>query len=388
MDLNTSEREGRPEMILLVDDDFTVREAVAAALERKGRKIITCADLESAQLLLETFPFHAAIADVRLTGPFGFEGLELVRYASEKVPPTRVVLISGNASQELRREAAARGAVALLQKPFCIEDIEAAIGSGVDEHGVTVSQTIEVPTLDTIFLEQRLFNMFQPIVTCDGDIFGYESLARIHAPLNDPAMLFQYAERKRRLLDLELECVRSTFCNVVSLPPAARLFVNVHPQVLALGHRFTDEVIAAAASSGVALDRVVFEITEQAALGSDAETAAAIVALRAGGADFAFDDVGVAYSHYADLPRVQPSFFKVSQEFGTAFESDPYRTKIVRNITSLAEEFGIAMILEGVESESTAIAARQMGIPYLQGYWFGRPMEASKIAGRTAPGVN
>jgi len=388
MNTSSEEREEKPELVLLVDDDFTVREAMAAALERRGRKIITCSDLESAQLLLETFPFHATIADVRLTGPFGFEGLELIRYAIEKQPGTRVVLISGYTSQELQREAAARGAVALLQKPFCIDDIEAAIGSGFDDRGVGASETIDVPSLDAILGEQRVFNMFQPIVTARREVFGYESLARVHAPLNDPTLLFQYAERKRRLLDVELASMRSTFSNAVYLSESARIFINVHPRVLALGRRFTDGVLARAEQSCVPLDRVVFEITEQAALGGDPQTDAALEALRERGAAFAFDDVGVAYSHYTDLPRVRPSFLKVSNHFGTAFESDPYRSKIVRNIVSLAAEFGIDVILEGIESEATAEAAEQIGIRYMQGYWFGRPVEARHATDQAAAGVN
>jgi len=380
--------EEKPEMVLLVDDDFTVREAMAAALERRGRKIITCSDLESAQLLLETYPFHAAIADVRLSGPFGFEGLDLIRFAMEKQPGTRVVLISGHASQELRHEASARGAVALLQKPFCIDDIEAAIGSGSDERGVDVSQIIEVPNLDTILVEHRLFNMFQPIVDREGQVFGYESLARIDAPLGDPTMLFQYAERKGRTVDLELACIKGTFANVVHLGSDARIFVNLHPHVLALGRRFTDSVAAFADRSNIDMERIVFEITEQAALGSDTRTTDAINALRNSGAAFAFDDVGIAYSHYVDLPRVSPAYLKVSQHFGTDFEQDPTRTKIVRNIVSLADEFGIDVILEGIESEATAEAARRLGIRYLQGFWFGRPAEASQIGRKTGSGVN
>lgn len=388
MDTRPDDRENRTELLLLVDDDFTVREAMAAALERRGRKIITCSDLESAQLLLETFPFHAAIADVRLTEPSGFEGLELIRYAIEKQPGTRVVLISGYASQELQREAAARGAVALLQKPFCIDDIEAAIGSGFDKPGVSASETIDVPSLDSILGEQRLFNIFQPIVSVRREVFGYESLARVDALLSDPGLLFLYAERKRRLLDIELASMRSTFSNVVYLPEGTRVFINVHPHVLALGLRFTDRILADSERSCVALDRVVFEITEQAALGTDPQTDAALEALRERGAAFAFDDVGIAYSHYTDLPRVRPSFLKVSNHFGTAFESDPYRSKIVRNIASLAEEFGIDVILEGIESEATAAAAEQIGIRYMQGYWFGRPAEAQQIAGRATASVN
>src|SRR6202035_1434845 len=110
----TTFKQERDEQLLLVDDDFTVRTAMAAALERPGRRIITCADLESAQLLVETLPIDTTSADVRLSGPFGCEVLDLIRYAVERQPSMRIVLMTGDASQEMRREATLRGAIALL----------------------------------------------------------------------------------------------------------------------------------------------------------------------------------------------------------------------------------------------------------------------------------
>jgi EAL domain-containing protein (putative c-di-GMP-specific phosphodiesterase class I) len=378
------------DLVLLVDDDFSVRTAIAAALERPNRTIITCADYESAQILLELLPINTAIADLRLSGPFGSEGLDLISFAADKQPGARVVLISGHASQELQREAAARGAVALLRKPFAIDEIEAVMGSEPDDRAVDGSHIIDMPSLDVILLEQRLSNAFQPIVNRDGEVFGYESLARVSndAPLNDPTILFQYAERKRRLFDLEMACVKSTFLSAQAIPQAVKLFINIHPHALALGRRFSAPFIAVADQLAVPLSRIVLEITEQAQLRDDGPTNEAIAELRDRGASFAFDDVGIAHSHYVDLNRVKPSFFKVSNHFGTDFERDATRSRIVRNIVSLADDFGIDVILEGVESEATAHAATHIGVRYLQGYWFGKPVEASQLGMAQLAGVN
>jgi len=378
------------DLVLLVDDDFSVRTAIAAALERPGRRIITCADYESAQILLETLPIHTAIADLRLSGPFGSEGLDLISFAMEKQPGARVVLISGHASQELQREATARGAVALLRKPCGIDEIEAAIGSQPDDRAVDASRIIDMPSLDAILIEKRLSNVFQPIVTVDGEVFGYESLARVNAdaPLNNPTILFQYAERKRRLFDLEMACAKSTFRSSRDIAGNPRLFINIHPHALALGSRFANPFIGLADHLDIPLTRVVLEITEQAQLSDDAPTNEAIALLRERGAVFAFDDVGIAHSHYVDLQRVKPSFLKVSNHFGTDFEHDSSRSRIVRNIVSLAEDFGIDVILEGVESEATAEAAARIGVRYMQGYWFGRPVEASQLMSPRFVAVN
>ncbi len=75
---------------------------------------------------------------------------------------------------------------------------------------------------------------------------------------------------------------------------------------------------------------------------------------------------------------IRPRFLKISQQFGTGFEEDPTKEKIVRNIIALAADFGCQTILEGVENEATLVAARELGIPLAQGYHLGRPGPAAE----------
>jgi EAL domain-containing protein (putative c-di-GMP-specific phosphodiesterase class I) len=69
----------------------------------------------------------------------------------------------------------------------------------------------------------------------------------------------------------------------------------------------------------------------------------------------------------------------VSQEFGTGFERDSTKLKIVINLQSLASDFGCDLILEGIEDASTADAAARMGIKYGQGFLFGRPADPASF---------
>ena len=70
---------------------------------------------------------------------------------------------------------------------------------------------------------------------------------------------------------------------------------------------------------------------------------------------------------------------KVSQDFGTAFESDPTRLKLVRNLLALSNEFEIPLILEGIESTATVEAARDLGITLGQGFYFAHPSHAERV---------
>ena len=153
----------------------------------------------------------------------------------------------------------------------------------------------------------------------------------------------------------------------------------MHPRAVADGDRFARTLVDAASANDIPLDRVVLEITEQEKLEATETTLPAIEELRAVGVQFALDDVGVSYSHLDLISRIRPSYLKISHEFGTDFEKDPARRKIIRNIQSLARDFECEVILEGVESEETSRAAEDIGARYAQGFFYARPADAEAL---------
>ena len=114
-------------LILILDDDPAITEGLAFGLEREGRTLITCNDVESAELIVERMHPSHIVADIRLSGPFGYEGLDFIRFAKQHAPESRIILISGDAPEDLQREASERGAVAFLKKPFEVRELDATI---------------------------------------------------------------------------------------------------------------------------------------------------------------------------------------------------------------------------------------------------------------------
>jgi EAL domain-containing protein (putative c-di-GMP-specific phosphodiesterase class I)/ActR/RegA family two-component response regulator len=370
------------QLILILDDDAMITQALAAGLEREGRTLITCNDVESAELIVERMHPSHIVADIRLTGPFGYEGLDFIRFAKQHAPESRIILISGDAPEALQLEASQRGAVAFLEKPFEVEELDATIDmlrcSGISAQS-GFHRVIRMVPLDEIIQSDALRPQFQPIVRLGAEpaVFGYESLARFRtdSPLRDPEMLFKYAARKNRVVDLELACITHALHDGAPLAQKSLLFLNVHPDLFASGALLHATIVSQAERVGLALDRLVLEITEQASLAHNPVVLKNISDLRELGLRFAFDDVGVAYSQLPLMDAVRPSFLKVSQHFGTGFEKDPTRTKIVINLLSLATDFNCDLILEGIEEESTALMAAHLGIPLGQGYFFARPAD-------------
>ncbi len=372
------------QLILILDDDEMVTEGLAAGLEREGRTLITCNDVESAEMIVERMQPSHIVADIRISGPFGYEGLDFIRFAKQHTPESRIILITGDASEALQLEASERGAVGFLQKPFEVSELEATIDmlhcsalsarSGFD-------RIIRMTPLDAIVRSDALRPMFQPVVRVGAEpgVFGYESLARLRtdSPLRDPDVLFKYAARKHRVVELELACIAHSLHDGAALARKGLLFLNIHPDVFASGASFSDTMVSQAELAGIGLDRIVLEITEQGSLAHTPAVLKTIDDLRKHGIRFAFDDVGVAYSHLPLMDAVRPSFLKISQHFGTGFEKDPTRMKIVMNILSLAKDFDCDLILEGIEEESTATMAAHLGITLGQGYFFARPADPS-----------
>jgi EAL domain-containing protein (putative c-di-GMP-specific phosphodiesterase class I)/ActR/RegA family two-component response regulator len=366
------------QVVLLLDDERPVTEGLALALEQEGRTVITCNDLESAELALRWFEPTHVVTDVRLSGPFAFEGLDFIRYVKRHSAGTKIVVMTANATDGMQLEASERGAVSFLAKPFDASELATIIElTSPIGPADTPAEVIRIPLLHEVLGGGDLYPVFQPIVALPGrEVFAYEALTRCRtdSPLANPARLFEYAARKQRVADLELACLARSVAAFRPAEASALLFANVHPLVFAEGKRLL-EVLSAEPAVAMA-GRLVLEITEQAALPNQPAVLESIEGLRALGVRFAFDDFGVAYSHLPMIDRVRPAFLKISQDFGTRFETNPTRIKIITNFRSMAGDFGCDLILEGIEDASTAEAAAELGIRYAQGYLFGRPAEA------------
>jgi len=296
--------------------------------------------------------------------------------------------MTGDAPDALQLEASERGAVGFLQKPFDVADLDSAIdllSCSALSSSAGEAAVIRMPLIDEIISNDSLKSVFQPIVHLPHgrESLGFEALARYrgNSLLQDPDVLFQYALRKQRLEDLELACVGHSLLAGAQLAARGSLFLNIHPHVLSKGSRIREVLTRDCERLGIPYHRIVLEITEQASLNAGPQLFENVEQLRALGVRFAFDDVGVAYSHLPFIDRMRPSFLKISQEFGTAFERDSTKLKVVINIQSLARDFGCEVILEGIEDTSTADMAARIGIKYGQGFLFGRPSDAASHAG-------
>jgi DNA-binding response OmpR family regulator len=115
--------------LLVVDDESAIRFALCEYFSKQGWTVDSAAEKEEAEALLACTEYTVVIADLRLTGIYGVEGLDIVRWSHQLRPETRVVLLTGNGTPEIEAEARRRGADAFLQKPLPLPQLEAVVDS-------------------------------------------------------------------------------------------------------------------------------------------------------------------------------------------------------------------------------------------------------------------
>ena len=127
-----------PPRILLVDDQRQVSRVLRSALEVSAKDYIIndVSSAEEALLEISRGPLDLLVTDLRLPG---MTGLELVERVLEIHPKARSILITGDATEDVRRRAEALGVLAFLRKPIgtnmFLEIVEHALAGRVEDDG-------------------------------------------------------------------------------------------------------------------------------------------------------------------------------------------------------------------------------------------------------------
>lgn len=103
--------------MLVVDDERAILLAIKSYFSHHGYSVDCAQELEEAEALMANLHYDVVIADLRLTGFHGAEGLEIVRSVRERYPRTSVILLTAYGSPEIEDAAARYGVSSFLQKP-------------------------------------------------------------------------------------------------------------------------------------------------------------------------------------------------------------------------------------------------------------------------------
>jgi diguanylate cyclase (GGDEF)-like protein/PAS domain S-box-containing protein len=131
-------------------------------------------------------------------------------------------------------------------------------------------------------------------------------------------------------------------------------------------------------ASGVAWERLCFEITETAAIADLTRARTLMVALRERGCRFALDDFGSGLSSLAYLKHLPVDYLKIDGTFIRDLELDPTDRALVESINQIGHVMGMRTVAEYVGGAETRGILRNLGVDYVQGRGVAepRPLEA------------
>ncbi|NHC16378.1 sensor domain-containing phosphodiesterase, partial [Motilibacter deserti] len=235
---------------------------------------------------------------------------------------------------------------------------------------------------------------YQPIVHLPTEtVRSVEALARWTSPTRgpqSPAEFVALAERSGLIGDLTDEIVRMACRQAARWLADGRelaVAVNLPGSVLAQPG-YADRLARHAELAGIPPALLSVEVTETTLVSE-----AAVATLRRlvdRGMQVLVDDFGTGYSSLGRLKQLPVQTLKIDRSFITGLAEDRADLAIVRSVVALAEELGLDVVAEGVETPEVADALRALGVPRAQGYLYARPLPPHDLEAwldtRPAPG--
>lgn len=244
--------------------------------------------------------------------------------------------------------------------------------------------------IDQALHDHRLFSRCQEIrpIGPDGDAAShYEILLGV---LNDqgeqlpPAPFIAAAERWQRMPDVDRQQVEAVF-----------QWIDRHPQRFAEIGGFSINLSGQSVNSieflqylhdrldgaDFPLEKIIFEITETAAIAEFAQAETFIRQIRRYGCRFSLDDFGSGFSSYSYLKNLKVDYLKIDGSFVRELATSATDYAMVRSMTEIGHSLGLKIVAEYVESEAILEKLREIGVDYAQGYHVGKPGPLANLAG-------
>ena len=125
--------------------------------------------------------------------------------------------------------------------------------------------------------------------------------------------------------------------------------------------------------------RLKLELTESTVLDNISDTITKMHALKQIGVRFSMDDFGTGYSSLAYLTQLPLDQLKIDQSFVRNIGTKSTDSMIIQTIIGMANNLGIEVIAEGVETDAQHVFLSGAGCWFYQGYLFGRPVPVKEF---------
>lgn len=228
----------------------------------------------------------------------------------------------------------------------------------------------------------QVFVVYQPIINSKTQkVFAVEALARWEDKdygSVPPDIFIGVAERSgmisqlgQQIMNYALQDLSSWRKQGVMIP----MFINISSRQLFLAD-FVPKLLETLSTLDLSPQDVVFEVTESMAVRDVDHAMDSLFKLHQLGFRVSIDDFGAGQSSLSQLQDVKVDNLKIDKRF----ISNLMETKgnsMVLAVANMARALNLKTVAEGVESAEQAEELCNMGVDYLQGYWFAKPMSAN-----------
>lgn len=326
----------------------------------------------------------------------GLDGFTVLAALAELTPDggfLPVLVLTADATTQVKQRALAAGAKDFLTKPFDHTEVLLRVANlletqvlhtRLEHHNLDLRADLDARTtaereaaaedqrrhhrIDRALKPGNLSMVFQPVADLEsGEVMGAEALARFSThPQRPPNEWFAEADQIGRGSQLELAAITAALADFDLLPPTTFLAVNASPAVAA-----TPELAALLADHPG--DRLVLELTEHTRVDDYDRLLDALDHLRRRGVRIAVDDTGAGYAGLQHILRLRPDILKLDITLTRGIDVDPVRRSLATALVAFAAETGATIVAEGVEIPGELETLQRIGIPWGQGYHLARP---------------
>lgn len=128
-------------------------------------------------------------------------------------------------------------------------------------------------------------------------------------------------------------------------------------------------------ATGLAPQNLTIEISQAIVAGEEPMARKVAAEIRALGVKIALDNFGVGLSSLNNLRTLPVDKLKLDKSFSRFVHTSERERKLAKGIVSLAYEYEVELIAEGVESGSQALMLQELGCSVMQGFWYAHPCD-------------
>jgi len=221
--------------------------------------------------------------------------------------------------------------------------------------------------LREVLTEETITAVYQPIMELESRrVIAYEALSRFPGDKGyTPDRWFGDAWELGLGVELELLAMRITTQALTEIPPEIALCINASPSVIA-SERFIPHLRGR-------VHRVVVELTEHFGIEDSADLRSRLEPLRQEGGRTAIDDFGAGYASLKHIVSVEPDWIKLDISLTERLDESPIAYALTSAVVAFADQVGISVVAEGIETVDELDAVADLGIRYGQGFHLGMP---------------